>query len=201
MALASATDIERFHYRPLALISAAGELDRIEVDVGCGSGGLLVRLAAGHPRTHFIGVELASELAHRAADRAAVRGLRNVTVINGEAAAYIDSLPAQSVGALHIYFPTPYPRSIGLSARLFGGQFGRCAYRVLQVGGILRLLTDHEEYYREVLGVLCRSQEPWRATAWLPVAAGLPPGQIVGTYWEQRVAARQGQIWSLCVVR
>lgn len=201
MALASEVDIERFHHLPLALTSAAGRLARVEVDIGCGSGELIVRLAARRPDTHFIGVELATGLAHRAVRRVVSRGLRNVTVINGEAAAYIDSLPEQSVGALHIYFPTPYHESIGLSTRLFDVRFAWCAYRVLQAGGILRLLTDHEGYHRDVVRALYLSRVPWRATDWLPVAAGQPSGQIVGTPWEQRIADRQGQIWRHCVVR
>lgn len=196
-----ATEIERFHHEPLALTWAARRLPRIEIDIGCGGGDLLVRLAAHHPCTHFIGVELASGLAHRAASRAVTHRLRNVTVINGEAAAYIDSLPEQSVCALHIYFPTPYPGSIGLPTRLFDERFVWRAYRVLQAGGILRLLTDHEGYHRDVARALRRSSDPWRATDWPLMAAGQASTEFVGTYWERRVAARQGRIWSHCVLR
>lgn len=201
MDLASEPRIERFHQSPLALTWAADQFSRTEVDIGCGGGDLLVRLAAHQPCTHFIGVELASGLAHRAASRVVNRRLRNVTVINGEAAAYIESLSEQSVGALHIYFPTPYPGGIGLSTRLFDERFARCAYRVLQAGGILRLLTDHGGYHREVDRALRRSSDPWRVTDWLTVTAGQTSAEFVGTPWERRVAARQGQIWSHCVVR
>lgn len=201
MDLASETEFEPFHHSPLALTWAAGRFSRTEVDIGCGGGDLLVRLAAHHPCTHFIGVELASGLAHRAASRVVNRRLRNVTVINSEAAVYIDGLPEQSVGALHIYFPSPYPESIGLAARLFDERFARCAYRVLQAGGILRLLTDHEGYYRDVDRALRRSRQPWRVTDWLPVVVGQASAEFVGTRWERRVVARQGQIWSHCALR
>src|SRR5882672_1881675 len=177
MDLASKTRIEQCYHSPLVVIAAAGQFPRIEVDIGCGDGELLVRLAARHPCTHFIGVELASGYAHRAASHAVSRGLRNVTVINGEAAAYIASLAEQSIGALHIYFPTPFPGSIGLSNRLFDERFAWCAYRVLQAGGILRLITDHGGYHRAVVRALYLSRVPWRATDWLPVAAGQASAQ------------------------
>jgi tRNA (guanine-N7-)-methyltransferase len=201
MALTTTTDTSRFRYPPQTVLSATGNLDRIEVDVGCGGGGLLIKLAAKHPRTHFIGIEVATELAHRAAARVESQGLRNVTVINGEAAAYIDKLPAQSVHALHIYFPTPYPNSIGLATQLFDERFGRRAYYVLRAGGILRLITDHQKYHQKVLQVLQRSRDPWQATVWLPIAAGQPPGQLVGTHWEQRIIASQSKIWSHCALK
>jgi tRNA G46 methylase TrmB len=201
MDLASETRIDHSYDSPLVVTTAVGRFPRTEVDIGCGDGDLLVRLAAQHPRTHFIGVELAWGHAQRAASRAVTRGLQNVTVVNGEAAAYIDSLPGQSVGALHIYFPTPFPVSIGLSTRLFDERFAWCAYRVLQAGGILRLLTDHGEYHRDVVRALYLSRVPWRATEWLPVAAGQASAQFVGTPWEHRVVARRGRIWSHCVLR
>lgn len=201
MDLASETRIEQCYQSPQLVIAAADQFPRIEVDIGCGDGELLVRLAAQHPCTHFIGIELASGHAYRAASRAVARRLRNVTVINGEAAAYIDSLTEQSIAALHIYFPTPFPESIGLSTRLLDERFARCAYRVLQAGGILRLLTDHVGYHRHVVRALYLSRVPWRATDWLPVAAGQGSAQIVGTPWERRVVARHGRIWSHCVRR
>jgi tRNA (guanine-N(7)-)-methyltransferase len=201
MALASRTRTEQFHYSPLALISAATSFTRVEIDIGCGDGEFLAQLASRQPGTHFIGVEVASALARLAAAQVAHQGTQNVTIINGEAEAYINNLPDESVDALHIYFPTPFPLSIGLPTRLVTQRFARCAYRVLRTNGIIRLLTDRKEYHKQVIYALHSSRIMWRPIVWRPVTAGQLPGQLVGTYWERRVIAVQERIWSHCVLK
>lgn len=201
MALAGDIRTEQFCYRPVALISATASFRRVEIDIGCGRGEFLARLAAQHPETHVIGVELSSDLARRATARVVQRRIPNVTIINGEAETYLDRLPGESVDACHIYFPTPFVRGLGLSKRLITQRFGRSMYRILRTGGIVRLLTDHEAYYRQVLCALHLSQIPWTPVPWRPVSAGQTPEQRVGTHWERRVLAEQARIWSHCILK
>ncbi|HEY0988579.1 MAG TPA: methyltransferase domain-containing protein [Kofleriaceae bacterium] len=188
-------------HSPITLISATLGSRRVEIDIGCGDGKFLARVASRQPETHFIGIEVASRLAHRAAEQVGRQGSRNVTVINGDAEAYIDNLVDESVDALHIYFPTPFPESIGLSRRLVTMRFAGTAHRVLRTGGITRLLTDHKEYYYQMIRALHLSRVSWQFIAWRPVAAGQPSGQLVGTPWEQRALVDQQRIWNLCVIK
>jgi tRNA G46 methylase TrmB len=53
------------------------------VDFGCGTGNLVLPLAALMPSVQFVGVDLNPTACGRLRDRAAAAGLRNVTAVAG----------------------------------------------------------------------------------------------------------------------
>jgi tRNA (guanine-N7-)-methyltransferase len=173
------------HGAPVRIRTAAWQGQSIEVDIGCSSGEFLCRSAKACPERTFIGIEISTTLAVRASQRADDMRLENVTVFNGEASKVLSNLGNSSLSAIHIYFPTPYPRTIGLRHSLIRPKFLRSTYLLLELGGYLQLMTDHSEYYRSVLVSIHTADLPWRAVPWVNMRFALSDG-FVSTYWERR---------------
>ena len=80
----------------------------LEVEVGSGKGLFLSSSAAAHPETNFLGIEIARKYAMSSAARLAKRGLRNATLVHGDAQQlFRDYFKDGSLAAVHVYFPIP----------------------------------------------------------------------------------------------
>lgn len=158
----------------------------LEIEVGSGPGHFLCKLARHKLGTRFIGIDVKRERCDSAASRALSWRLTNVCVVNEEAHRFISThIETSSISSIHVYFPTPYPRALGLSRRLMNSDFLAELHRVLIPGGILRIATDHREYFRSMcLGLRAK---PWWNMSWEPP---LPPEQLlemkVGTPCEMK---------------
>lgn len=128
----------------------------LEVELGIGKGRFLIDSAQRRPEVNFFGVEWARKYLRIALDRCEKRDLTNVRLVRADAREFVEFfLPTDSVQAFHLYFPDPWPKKRHHKRRLFDDAFVREVTRVLRVGGLLRLATDHEEYFEvmdEVLG-------------------------------------------------
>lgn len=139
----------------------------LEIEIGSGSGHFISQIASAKSQTRFIGIDLNRERCDAAVSRIKSLGLSNVVIVNMEAYKFIAKhVQSNSVRAIHIYFPTPYPRAIGLSKRLIGRKFLEEVYRSLIYGGELRVLTDHKEYFRRVCIYI--REKTWWDIGWRP---------------------------------
>lgn len=155
----------------------------IEIEVGSGQGKFLCELASTQPSTKFIGIDLNRWRCEIASNRIHNSGLVNVRIVNMEAELFVrQNVPSSLIKALHIYFPTPYPNSLGLTQRLLTLTFLQEAYRVLISGGSLRIVTDHEHYFGEICAHI--RLMPWWNISWFPPIRRLDSSLVVGTPWE-----------------
>jgi tRNA (guanine-N7-)-methyltransferase len=124
------------------------------VELGCGDASFLVAYAQLHPERNFLGVErLLGRL--RKLDRKGRRaGLANLRGVRIESAYFLEYLlPAQSVAALHIYFPDPWPKRKHWKNRLINERFPGLARGSLAPGGVVYLRTDDPHYFEQMTGV------------------------------------------------
>src|SRR5436305_13291945 len=85
-----------------------------ELKIGISTGQFLCYIASHCPHRFFVGIEFKPHTSIRAAKRILRKSLDNVIVINMEATRYItENVEDSTFEAIHIYFPTPYPRAIG----------------------------------------------------------------------------------------
>jgi len=130
----------------------------LEVELGSGDGSFLAQWAAPCPERNFLGVErLLGRL--RKLDRKARRaGLANLRLMRIEAAYFLEYLlPPQSVSALHIYFPDPWPKRKHRRHRLINERFPYIANAALASGGTVYLRTDGKDYFNQMLEVFAAS--------------------------------------------
>jgi len=126
----------------------------LEVELGSGDGSFLANYAQLHPGRNFLGVErLLGRL--RKLDRKTRRlNLTNLRGLRIESAYFLEYLlPAQTVSALHIYFPDPWPKRKHRKNRLINARFTELAHQALIHGGVVYLRTDDEDYFKQMVEV------------------------------------------------
>ncbi len=120
----------------------------IELEIGCGKGAFLAAMASTYPDVNLIGVELAAPFARAAALRMRRRSFDDVRVMCGDAGRLVrETLRADSVNAVHVFFPDPWPKKRHRKRRIFTASFLDGVARVLVPDGMLCLATDVPDYY------------------------------------------------------
>jgi len=123
----------------------------LEVELGSGDGSFIIEWARRHPEKNFLAVErLLGRL--RKVDRKGQRtGLTNLWAIRIEAGYFLEYLLAQeSVTALHVYFPDPWPKRKHRRHRLINEHFPKVVGNALTPGGVIYLRTDDADYFAQM---------------------------------------------------
>jgi len=129
------------------------------LEIGCGMGETTVTIAAAHPESDYIGIEVHTPGVGSLLKAIDEAGLRNVRVIQHDAVEVLHHMiPPHSLNGLHIYFPDPWPKKRHHKRRLIQPDFVALATSRLAPGGYLHTATDWEEYAEQMLAVL--SAEP-----------------------------------------
>lgn len=137
---------------PRTWFATPGEL---EIEIGCGKGGFLLRRAQQYPDRRLLGLEWANKFFRFAADRMARRGLDQVRLMRADARVFVErQLAAECVSAFHLYHPDPWPKKRHHKRRLIQGPFVDAAVRALRVGGRWAIQTDHQEYFEQIRSVV-----------------------------------------------
>jgi len=134
--------------RPVNLPALFGNDRAVELEIGCGKGGFLLRAARRHPERNFLGIEWASKFHRFAADRMARWGVTNVRILRTDAKNFVmHRLPPDCLSALHVYHPDPWPKKRHHKRRLLTPDFVNAAVRALRPGARWAIQTDHAEYF------------------------------------------------------
>ncbi|HEV2806219.1 MAG TPA: tRNA (guanosine(46)-N7)-methyltransferase TrmB [Chthoniobacterales bacterium] len=129
-----------------------------EVDLGCGDGSFLARLAAENADTDFLGIERLLGRVRAACRKIERGGLTNARVLRFEISYAVEHLlPPGSVTAFHLLFPDPWPKRRHASRRLVSQKFLAALHRTLRPRGFVRVATDDLEYFRQIAGLAAQS--------------------------------------------
>jgi tRNA (guanine-N7-)-methyltransferase len=141
---------------PIDLAALFGRRAPVELEIGTGKGRFLMESAAARPERDFLGLEIEREYAILVRERAGRRRLTNLRVEGLDGKEFVKRrLEPAALAAMHVYFPDPWPKKRHHKRRLFDAAFAAAAARALEPGGLLRVASDHEEYWKvieEVLG-------------------------------------------------
>ena len=136
-----------------------GDEQPVQIELGIGKGRFLIDQAQRQPEVNFFGIEWARKYLRLALERCDKRGLTNVRLVRADAREFVEFfLPGNSVQAFHLYFPDPWPKKRHHKRRLFDEAFVREIIRALREGGVLRLATDHDEYFEVMVEILERAE-------------------------------------------
>jgi len=132
----------------------------LEVELGSGDGTFIAQCAQWLPNRNFLAVErLLGRL--RKIDRKGLRaGLANLRLVRIEASYLLEYLlPPESVRALHVYFPDPWPKRKHHKNRLINPRFTELAAQALTPGGRVYLRTDDQDYFAQMTAVFAANSQ------------------------------------------
>jgi tRNA (guanine-N7-)-methyltransferase len=161
---------------------------RFEIEIGSGKGTFLVQQASLRPEVNYLGIEHAGEFYRYAADRMRRRGLANVRILHADATEFIRYYCADAVAAvIHLYFSDPWPKKRHHKRRIVQDRTLAEFHRILQPGGEVRLVTDHDDLWAWCEEHVARhadlfERRPFEA----PESAG--ENELVGTNYERKFA-------------
>ena len=173
-----------------------GNARPVELEIGVGKGAFLLARAAARPEINLLGIEYAKSYALYSADRVRRASLPNVRIVHCDAVHFITvCLADASLWRVHVYFPDPWPKRRHHRRRLIQPAFIEEISRVLRPGGQFIIVTDHQDYFRQIQCVLGNASG--FANIRLPRAAS-EDAEIAGTNYERKYAAQGRPFY--CVV-
>ncbi|MGN0865161.1 MAG: tRNA (guanosine(46)-N7)-methyltransferase TrmB [Akkermansia sp.] len=135
-----------FARHSVSRIFGAGE--RCEVDLGCGDGGFLLRMAEHYPERRFLGVERLLGRVRKVCRDSDRLGLENLRCLRAESRYFLEwMIEPSSISRLHYLFPDPWPKEKHHKNRLVQESFLPVLHRALAPQGEFLFKTDHEEYF------------------------------------------------------
>ena len=145
---------------PVDFSAMFGNDNPVELEIGCGKGGFMLRTARAHPERNFLGIEWANKFCQYCADRMVRWGVTNVRMMRTDAKLFvIHRLADASLSAIHIYHPDPWPKKRHHKRRHFTPDFMSSVVRVLVPGGRLAVQTDHADYFEQMSGAILARPE------------------------------------------
>ncbi len=171
----------------------------IEIEIGVGKGTFLLARAKARPEVNFLGIEYAKSYAIYVADRLRRAGQDNARMLCTEAGTFFaDNIADSSIMRVHIYFPDPWPKRRHHRRRLIQPDFVQQVRRVLQPGGQLLLVTDHQDYFRHMQVVL--NNFPGMAVTEYPNLDEQSP-YVVGTNFERKYVEEGRPIFKAALMK
>lgn len=169
----------------------------VELEVGVGKGTFLLNRARAHADRNFFGIEWASEFYRYAVDRMERWHVSNVRLMRTDASYFIREVcPRSSLHVMHVYHPDPWPKRRHHKRRLFQPRFVDAAAMCLVPGGVLRVQTDHAEYFEWLCPLLLGHPQLEPASFDLEDASG-----AIGSNFETKYLREGRSIYRLAVRR
>jgi len=144
--------------RPLDFDIVFGRPAPVILEIGFGNGDVLRASAIANPQNNYLGIEV-----HRPGIGTLLRqleasGIANVRVMHADAAEVLmTTIPDDSLTAVRLFFPDPWPKKRHHKRRLVQPEFAELVRRKLKLGGYFHLATDWEEYAVHMRTVLSRA--------------------------------------------
>ncbi|HTI70477.1 MAG TPA: tRNA (guanosine(46)-N7)-methyltransferase TrmB [Candidatus Limnocylindria bacterium] len=128
-----------------------GEARPVELELGAGDGSFLLEYARLNPDRSFVGVERLLGRLRKIDKKARRQELDNIRVLRLEASYVVDwMIPRNSLDAIHVYFPDPWPKRRHWPRRLVNAAFTQLTHKALKAGGVVHLRTDDESYFAQM---------------------------------------------------
>jgi len=135
------------------------------LEIGFGNGASLAAIAARHPDTDYLGIEVHRPGVGNLLLQIEGQGLMNIRISNDDAVEVLEQqIPAASLDAVYLFFPDPWHKKRHHKRRIVQPAFAQLIRHKLKIGGLFHLATDWENYADSMLEVLT-SQEGFENVA------------------------------------
>lgn len=144
-----------FERRPIDFDAVFGRLAPRILEVGSGMGETTAAIAQALPECDFLAVEVHGPGVGSLLRRIEEHGLGNVRIVQHDAVEVVEHMiPRDSLDAIHVFFPDPWPKKRHHKRRLLQAPFVHELALRLKSGGRLHVATDWEDYAAATLAVL-----------------------------------------------
>lgn len=127
----------------------------LALEIGCGTGHFVLQLAQRHPEVDFLAIDIYNKGCLKTCSKLDAAGLGNVRVLRVEARELLlNRLAADSLRAIYINCPDPWPKKRHRDRRLVNREFLALALHRLEPAGNLFFSSDQRDYVEEVAATL-----------------------------------------------
>lgn len=162
------------------------------LEIGCGKGGWVIKMAKLYPELNFVAVEKLSNVIVVACELAQKEGLNNVKFLNVRAENLGWYLPPNSVTQIALNFSCPFPKKTYANRRLTSRKFLELYKTLLLKDGFVSQKTDNRAFFDW-------SAESFTSNGFelFDVCCDLPQEQSVVTEYEAKFRAENKPIYAL----
>lgn len=118
------------------------------VEIGAGTGMFSVEMATRHPDSTFVALDVKADRMQKGAYAALERGLKNVFFVRARADQITEMFEENSLLAIWLTFPDPYPKKRAAGRRLTHEHFLKIYQKLLTSGGALYLKHDNPDFFQ-----------------------------------------------------
>ena len=167
------------------------------VEIGFGMGEATAAIAETLSDKNFIGIEVHTPGVGALLKLIGENNISNLRIIQHDAVEVLTNMIADnSLAALHIFFPDPWPKKRHHKRRLIQPESVKLLAQKLKVGGYLHLATDWQDYAHHMLDVL--SHEPRLRNTPEAVDGFAPRPYYRGSSsFERKGMAKGHDVWDL----
>ncbi|WP_419533819.1 tRNA (guanosine(46)-N7)-methyltransferase TrmB [Endozoicomonas sp.] len=129
------------------------------LEIGYGMGHSLVTMASQESDKHFIGIEVHRPGVGSLLNEARLAGINNLRTYCDDAVEVLKQcVPDGGLARVQIYFPDPWHKKRHHKRRLIQPAFIESIRPKLEIGGIIHLATDWENYAEQMLEVMSSAE-------------------------------------------
>lgn len=136
-----------FNGQPVSLPDLFENDSTTVLEIGFGMGDSLAIMARENPEINYLGVEVHRPGVGSLLATIEENQLKNLRIINHDAVEVLEqAIPDDSLDAIQIFFPDPWPKKRHHKRRLIQSLFVELLATKLKTGGLLHIATDWENY-------------------------------------------------------
>lgn len=135
-----------------------GNKEPVMIEFCCGNGQWVGQMAKANPHLNWIGVDKLFERARKVWAKIHRESIPNLFVVCADAATFARHyVESQSIDAIHINFPDPWPKLRHAKNRLVRKEFLQDLSRILKIGSPAHFVTDDFPHLNWMLNELSDS--------------------------------------------
>lgn len=139
---------------PIDLKEIFGREGKNVLEIGFGMGETTAEIAQAHPDWNILGAEVYKPGVGALLGRIERLGLKNIRIVEHDAVEILTHMLAdESLDAIHIYFPDPWPKKRHHKRRLIQPWLVTLLCKKLKRGAVLHMATDWPDYAEQMLDV------------------------------------------------
>ena len=136
------------HFRALIDFEKAfGNQNPVALEIGCGKGGFISRLAILQPNVNFLALEKMSNVILTPLEAVKKQGIENIRFLNIRAECLPCYIPENSLDCIYLNFSTPLPKLGYATQRLTHRNFLEVYKKLLKKGGRILQKTDDRDFF------------------------------------------------------